>query len=74
MNVRIEVGKCPLCGEDSWVDLPEGLAEQVIDWHNAGRPVHIQVAFPKMPIADREVLITGAHDKCFDAAFPEEEE
>ena len=34
----------------------------------------IQVAFPGLSAADREVIMTGTHDECFNRLFPDDEE
>lgn len=34
----------------------------------------VQDIWPEMSMADRETLISGSHDACFDAMFPEDED
>lgn len=35
---------------------------------------HIQNAFPEFSVADREILISGTCDECFNKLFPPEED
>lgn len=35
---------------------------------------YIQDALPSLSAGDRQQLMTGTHDACFDNAFPEEED
>ena len=58
---------CTVCGEyEVW-----SLDRQAVESWQAGE--NIQRAFPDMPAADREVLISGTHPACWDKLFPEEE-
>lgn len=58
---------CPLCQKPSSVAVT---AEGFALWQ-AG--AFVQHAFPEMPAAQREILISGAHPSCFAAAFPDED-
>lgn len=58
---KVEViSRCMLCGELSGVIVD---AEGYDKWV-AGE--FVQDAFPRMPAEDREVLISGTHDECWD--------
>jgi len=35
---------------------------------------HIQDVMPELPVADRELLISGMHSDCFDSLFPPDED
>lgn len=72
MTIRLEVGNCPLCGRLSYLYLEEELAVRILDWDREGRQGYIQDVFPELTIAQRETIISGCHDKCFDEAFEEE--
>lgn len=70
------VSACPLCGKASTVEVPD--TPQAREWLEAketGR-VHqsVQDVFPTMSAADREVLLSGCHDECFNTAFPEDDD
>jgi hypothetical protein len=58
--------RCPLCEKPAVVsNVP---AEGFHDWQ-AGRL--IQNALPGLSAGERETLISGAHEECFDKAFPD---
>jgi hypothetical protein len=67
-TVRFET-RCMLCEQPVAVDRldPEAFAA----WQ-AG--AYVQDAFPNMSASEREALVSGSHAKCFDAAFPEEDD
>lgn len=44
---------------------------KVARWH-AGE--HVQQVWPELPAADRELLLTGTHDACWQAMFPKDGE
>ena len=44
---------------------------QGVFWYNQGKL--IQECFPELPKEDRELLITGTHDECFNSLYKEEE-
>ena len=59
---------CRMCGEEHILTVTE---EQ---FHNWQRGMKVQDAFPNMPAADRELLISRTCSKCWDKLFPEDEE
>ena len=59
---------CPLCGQDNGVSVPTDVMER----YRAGD--NVQDAWPDGTPGDREVLISGAHERCYDAAFETEED
>jgi hypothetical protein len=61
---------CPLCGKPSMVEnIPEEPFDAWwLDGHRNGP--FIQNALPTLSSGDREVLISGTHNKCFDDMFP----
>jgi len=76
ITTRIGVDvKCPLCGEDSYIDVPDDKVQAILDFaaHPFPKPL-IQQALPFLTPAQREVLITGTHDGCFEKMFPEEDD
>lgn len=57
--------QCPYCGQPAMVSAPaEGFAE----WQ-AGRS--IQSALPELTAGQREILLSGSHEACFDKMFPD---
>ena len=60
--------KCMLCGKDSDVEVP---AQGLWDWEHGA---FVQKAFPGLSPAEREVVMNGTHDECFNIAFREPEE
>tara|TARA_B100000902_G_scaffold387282_1_gene431129 strand:- start:244 stop:477 length:234 start_codon:yes stop_codon:yes gene_type:complete len=63
---EVETQPCIVCNKISNVTIPT----QGVFWYNQGKL--IQECFPELSIGDRELLITGTHDECFDT-FKEEE-
>ena len=62
------VVKCPKCQEsDNVVVSYSGFKK----WQNGTLP--IQIALPELSISDREKLMTGWCDKCWDSILGEEE-
>lgn len=69
----LNCGRCPLCGESATLLLPEETALQVAVWNSNGRPSLIQHAFPSLTAGQRETILTGAHEVCFDRTFADDE-
>lgn len=59
---------CPECHEPNSVDIPQA----ALDAYRKGR--HIQDAWPEATSGQREALITGYHDECWDSLFELEDE
>jgi hypothetical protein len=73
-NLSVLVGTCPFCGSPSTIAVssPEEAAA-VLDWiENRFHRPHVQTAFPHFTPDQRESMISGSHQACFDAAFPPE--
>lgn len=67
VNVSVR-GGCLLCEQPSGV---KGVpVNGFIDWYTGRK--QIQDALPEMSVGDREVLVSGTHDACFNEAFPPE--
>lgn len=65
-TVTVTTRACVVCGKNTTMTVNKGQFER---WqHNE----HIQEAFHDMPVGDREVLISGTHDECFNELFPPE--
>jgi hypothetical protein len=60
---------CMLCGRPAAVDQldPARLAR----WQDGE---FVQDVFPDLSASEREVLVSGSHAECFEAAFPEDDE
>jgi hypothetical protein len=69
-NTATVLTTCSLCQKPAIVEALD--ADAVITWLNQG--VFIQDAFPARSAGDREILLSGTHDECFDNAFPDEDE
>ena len=62
---------CPFCNEPSQVkNVPR---KELYKWMLRTGPF-IQDALPMLTDGERETIISGSHEKCFDEAFAEEEE
>lgn len=75
MATLLYCGRCPMCEQPSLlrVDDPE-TARKVTAWMKMppGERPFIQDVFPQMSPGDREMILTGSHEACFDEAFPDE--
>lgn len=64
-NGTITVTKtCVLCGNDAKVT---GLNPDDVARYIGG--AFVQEVFPQLSASDREILISGSHESCFDDAF-----
>jgi hypothetical protein len=64
---------CIHCGKPATLMLPEEQAMKVIAWAEKGSSAgFIQDELKFLDNAQREMLITGTHPKCWDEMFPEE--
>jgi len=62
---------CPVCGKIGTVEIP--IAEWEA-WADGTGPM-IQHAMPSVSAGDREMLLSGTHDACWEATFaPDDEE
>jgi hypothetical protein len=62
--------RCQLCGKPAIVTVP---AERFDDWYGNTAAPMVQNQFPDLTAADREILLSGTHDECFNKAFSDEE-
>jgi len=60
--------RCPVCGLDSHTTVPD---MAYFAWLGG---MLAQDAFPDVPPAMREQIISGTHPDCFDAMFSKEEQ
>jgi hypothetical protein len=69
------VKRCPFCRRPAEVTVYQDEFDAWQDDKASGGPKRfIQNAMPELPAAQREILISGSHPACFDAAFPEDDE
>jgi hypothetical protein len=54
---------CQVCGTSESLELDE---EKLIRWHYGE---HVQDVFPELTPAERELIVTGTHDTCWDLLF-----
>jgi hypothetical protein len=73
--VIIATGVCMLCGQPSSVDIADvRVAEKVKGYlHARGAFASVQQEFPMLTVGQRETLVSGSHEQCFDEAFKEDE-
>lgn len=64
--ITIKTPKCFVCGKGSMVTLN---AEKAKKWLEG---MFIQDAFPDMTKAERELLISGTHEECWNTLFAKE--
>ena len=61
---------CEFCRQPSSVS---GLDPAKVALYDNGRGLHIQEVWPELSADDREIIQSGTHGDCFDAAFPDDE-
>jgi len=65
-TMQVETPTCIFCGKGGWVTVP-------IAGYNAWRDgAFIQNALPQLTPGQREQLINGTHDECFNKNIPED--
>ena len=72
----IRTGICMLCGQPGQLEISDpDLAHAAIRWSRlpAMRRLPIQRALPELTPGQREQLLSGSHEECYDRAFPEED-
>jgi len=62
----IETAPCIMCRRVSKVEVP---TDGYYRWINGEL---IQYSFPHLPVGQRELLISGTHDECWNNLYPEE--
>jgi len=67
-NKYILARLCPFCGKGSQVTIP---SQGLWDWEHGK---FVQDAMPDLTPAEREIVMTGTHQKCFDDAFADDED
>jgi hypothetical protein len=64
--ITVSTPTCVSCGKGGQVTVP---ADGYKRWQTDRE--YIQVAMPDVSAGDREQLLTGTHDTCWKAMFPE---
>ena len=62
-------GTCPQCGKEWSLEVEE---KDYVDFMENGK--FAQYAFPYLSMEDRELLISGICNECWQTLFPDEEE
>ena len=75
-DMAVNTGTCMLCGKLGSLVLPKPLAIKAAEWRRlpAMRRPFIQNALPELTPGQREQLMNGTHEACFDKAFPPEDD
>lgn len=63
MIITYTTQPCMCCGLSEELQLEE---EKLIRWHYGES---IQDVFPELTISERELIVTGTHDSCWDLLF-----
>jgi hypothetical protein len=63
MLVTYTTQPCSVCGTSEQLELDE---ERLIRWHYGE---HIQDVFPELTASERELIVTGLHESCWDLLF-----
>lgn len=64
----VETRPCVGCGKRSHIEVD---LDSYVSWRTG---TYIQEAFPNLTAGERELLMTGTHDACWDALWAEVEE
>lgn len=67
--IVFETGICPLCQRRSELVVEPDQAQRIYAWRSGFLPGSIQELLPDMSPAEREQLMNGTHEACFDRAF-----
>jgi hypothetical protein len=62
---------CSICKRPSLV---MSCRKESVEAWSLGTGEYVQNAFPEKSADERETIMSGAHGKCFDAEFPDEDE
>lgn len=73
-TVAVDTKTCFLCGEAGQVALTSDQADRYDAYRAGFGHPHIQDALPDVSDGEREQLLTGTHEACFDDAFGGEDE
>jgi hypothetical protein len=65
--VTVRTKPCWICGQYSFVTMPYIVAAV---WDH--QDIHIEDAWPQGPAADKQLLLTGVHPKCWEQEFPDQ--
>lgn len=71
-RVEVETGICPFCQRRSSMVVSPETAQRITTWQHTGGL--IQAAMPELSAGEREQLLNGSHETCFDKAFEDDEE
>lgn len=70
--ITVQTGTCMWCQKPSSLEMTEEQFARYERMRHTGG--HIQDVLPEMSAGDREMLITGTHEACFDSIFGGEED
>lgn len=68
-TITVITASCIHCGKRSRLTVD---AERYGRWHD--RELTLSEAFPDLSLGEKELLMTGIHDECWDIMFKEEKE
>jgi hypothetical protein len=73
----VDTGICALCDKPGSLEVTEDQLNRVLIWRkyrNVKGGVMIQQILSDLSAGDREQIMSGSHEACFDEAFPEDDE
>lgn len=70
LMVTVETPACVVCNQSTFLVISREQYSKLIHPHGP----HIQDVFPDWTPAERELLLTGTHDKCWNKIFSEADE
>lgn len=68
-TMNVDTPKCPHCSKPGQIEVS---VQGYMKWTIRG--VHIQNALPELSAGEREQLLTGTHEKCWDEMMGPEED
>jgi len=75
--VKVRTGTCMLCGKPGSLEIEdEAVAKKAVGWLRKAAMIRpfIQNTLPELTPGEREQMLSGTHEACFDKAFPPEED
>ena len=72
VNGEVKVGRvCAFCDQLNTITLPGPAIHGIRRWQRG--EASIQIALPTLTPSEREVILSGSHDACWDRAYGETE-
>jgi hypothetical protein len=71
-RVSVDTGTCPFCHKRTSLEVTPDQARAVYAWQQDPNGLLIQAALKGLSPGQREQLLNGSHETCFDKAFADD--